>query len=225
LNWPGAAGGVRLGTIVLAQTEMQMLTAVTVQPGRSVEAVAGNESGVNALVVGARNGDVEAFRELLEHFEERVFRFVVRMLRNAHDAEDVTQDTFVKAWRHLARFRPEHSFSTWLFTIARHTALNHLRARRHTEELGDHHEEAGSNGPDHAAEEREHAESVWSVARRLKPDQYEVLWLRYGEGFSVDETARIMNTNSIRVRVLLHRARKRMAGWLQHRNSKTGGVR
>lgn len=166
-----------------------------------------------ALVQRAQGGEVEAFAGVLEQFEQRVFHFVLRMLRNAHDAEDVTQDTFVKAWRHLASFRPQNSFSTWLFTIARRTALNHLRARRPTEELGEHDQVMPEN-PRDAATDREYAESIWNLARRLKPDQYEVLWLCYGEGFSVNEIARIMNTNSLRVRVLLHRARKRLAEWL-----------
>lgn len=166
-----------------------------------------------SLVQRAQGGEVEAFTGVLEQFERRVFHFVLRMLRNAHDAEDVTQDTFVKAWRHLASFRPQNNFSTWLFTIARRTALNHIRARRPTEELGEHDEVMPEN-PRDAATDREQAESIWNLARRLKPDQYEVLWLCYGEGFSVNEIARIMNTNSLRVRVLLHRARKRLAEWL-----------
>ena len=161
---------------------------------------------------------------MLEQFEERVFHFVLRMLRNSHDAEDVTQDTFVKAWRHLGSFRPRNSFSTWLFTIARRTALNHLRGQRPTEELSEQDEPMLEN-PRDAAADREQAESIWRLARRLKPDQYEVLWLCYGEGFSVIEIARIMNTNSLRVRVLLHRARRRMAEWLKHKSPEHGGVR
>lgn len=204
---------------------MQFLPGVESELTKSAAVADPVGDGLIALVSAAQRGDVDAFGELLGQFEHRVFHFVLRMLRNAHDAEDVTQDTFVKAWRHLASFRPQHSFSTWLFTIARRTALNHIRARRPTEELADHHEQGQGDSPDQTTEDREQAESVWQVARRLKPDQYEVLWLRYGEGFSVDETARVMNTNSLRVRVLLHRARKRMAGWLQHKNLKIGGAR
>ncbi|MBI1176162.1 sigma-70 family RNA polymerase sigma factor [bacterium] len=203
---------------------MQFLPAVESELTKTDNVAEKVGTDVVALVLDAQRGDVDAFGELLGQFERRVFHFVLRMLRNAHDAEDVTQDTFVKAWRHLASFRPRHSFSTWLFTIARRTALNHIRARRPTEELADHHEPSHGDSPDQTAEDREQAESVWEIARRLKPDQYEVIWLRYGEGFSVDETARIMNTNSIRVRVLLHRARKRMAEWLQHKNFTIGGA-
>lgn len=187
-------------------------------------AAAADGAELATLVRRAQGGEVEAFTGLLERFETRVFHFVLRMLRNAHDAEDVTQDTFVKAWRHLASFRPENQFSTWLLTIARRTALNHLRARRPTEALTEQAEPV-TESPRDTATSREHAESVWQLARRLKPDQYEVLWLCYGEGFAVKEIARIMNTNSIRVRVLLHRARKRMSEWLKQTSLETGGIR
>lgn len=197
-----------------------------VEPLRGATAVSADD-GLDALVRRAQAGDLEAFTGLLEHFQTRVFHFVVRMLHNAHDAEEVTQDTFVKAWRHLGGFRPGRSFSTWLFTIARRTALNHLRGRRPMEEFTEQTElRAGprTESPRDDLVDREHADSVWALARRLKPQQYEVLWLCYGEGFSVTEIARIMNTNSIRVRVLLHRARKRMAEWLKQETSKPGGA-
>lgn len=193
-----------------------------IEPPQRVASMDGDE--LVTLVRRAQGGEVEAFAGLLERFETRVFHFVLRMLRNAHDAEDVTQDTFVKAWRHLASFRPENQFSTWLMTIARRTALNHLRARRPTEELSELAEPV-TESPRDTATNREHAESIWQVARRLKPAQYEVLWLCYGEGFSMHEIARIMNTNSIRVRVLLHRARKRMAEWLKQKPAEPGGAR
>ena len=57
--------------------------------------------------------------------------------------------------------------------------------------------------------------SIWKVAKKLKPNQYEALWLRYGEGFSISETAEIMNTNQIHVKVLLHRGRKQLAEHLK----------
>lgn len=168
---------------------------------------------LDALVQRARTGDDAAFAELVGILEKRTFHFVLRLLGNTHDAEDVTQDTFVKAWHSLPRYRPQHHFRTWLFTIARRTALNHLRARRPMEELKDH-DMAIAENPGDSAAGRGDAADLWNTARRLKPDQYEALWLCYGEGFAVSEAARIMNTNALRLRVLLHRARKRMAGWL-----------
>jgi RNA polymerase sigma-70 factor (ECF subfamily) len=176
---------------------------------------AGADDAAAALVDRARLGDTAAFAGVVALFEKRTFHFVSRIVSNPHDAEDITQDTFVKAWHALPRFRATNSFRAWLFTIARRTALNHLRSRRVTEELKDHDIIAPDDDePSHAAAGREDASAIWATARRLKPDQYEALWLCYGEGFAATEAARIMNTNPIRLRVLLHRARKRMAEWL-----------
>lgn len=176
---------------------------------------------VAELVARCQSGDVDAFSGLIEHFEKRVFHFVLRMTRQAQDAEDITQDTFVKVWRNIHRFRIGNTFSTWLFTIARRTALNQLRSLKPTQELADY-DQAVNNNPARATEERERSQSVWSLAQNLKPHQYEALWLRYGEGFSIGEIAQVMGTNAIRVRVLLHRGRKRMAEILNRRKFKPG---
>ncbi|HAV62615.1 MAG TPA: hypothetical protein DCY13_09645, partial [Verrucomicrobiales bacterium] len=146
------------------------------------------EEAVLDLVSRAKGGDVEAFAGLVRQFEVRVFHFILRMVRRSHDAEDLTQETFVKVWKNLHRFRAQNAFATWLFTIARRSTLNHLRGLRPVQELADY-DEAIHDDPAHAAMDQERAAAVWQLARRLKPDQYEALWLRYGEGFSVDETA------------------------------------
>ncbi len=174
------------------------------------------------LVGRCQAGDVAAFGDLIEHFEKRVFHFVFRMTGQAQDAEDITQETFVKVWKNIHRFRQGNVFSTWLFTIARRTALNQLRTLKPTQELGDFDQPVEFN-PARAAERQERGASLWTLARSLKPSQYEALWLRYGEGFTVGETAEVMGTNAIRVRVLLHRGRKRMAEMLNRRNVEPGG--
>jgi len=71
--------------------------------------------------------------------------------------------------------------------------------------------EADLDDPSVLLEQKDEKLSLWDLARKLGQDQYETLWLRYGEGFSIAETAKILNTNQIRVRVLLHRARKNLA--------------
>lgn len=171
---------------------------------------------VSELVGQARRGDREAFGELVQIFERRIFNYLCQFTSNTHDAEDLTQDTFVKAWRSIARFESTGSFSSWLYTIAKRTALNHLRSRKH-ESGAEAPEEIDATTPAHICESGEERDSIWSLARKLKPTQYEALWLRYGEDFSIEETARIMRTNQIRVRVLLHRGRAQLACLLEQR--------
>lgn len=174
---------------------------------------------VPGLVRQARRGDREAFGELVRLFEGRIFNYVCQFTVNAHDAEDLTQDTFVKAWRGIARFESTGSFTSWLYTIAKRTALNHLRSRKH-ESGTEAPEEIDATTPAHVCESGEERDSVWTLARKLKPAQYEALWLRYGEDFSIEETARVMRTNQIRVRVLLHRGRAQLARLLEQRASR-----
>lgn len=165
------------------------------------------------MVVSAREGNLEAFSGVVREYEKRIFNFVLQFTRSVHDAEDVTQVTFVKAFRNLHRLDSAKQFAPWLYTIAKRTALNHFRTIRPSEEISEHAEHPADD-PARVLERKDEGASIWKVARRLKPAQYEVLWLRYGEGFSVEETARIMNTNQIRVKVLLHRGRLQLAGML-----------
>lgn len=81
-------------------------------------------------VARAQAGDMAAFAALVRRHQERVFRFVLRMLDARDEATDLTQDVFVKAWQALPDWRPEASFSTWLLQIARNAALDQLRRRQ-----------------------------------------------------------------------------------------------
>ncbi|MDB6040835.1 MAG: hypothetical protein JWM99_4676 [Verrucomicrobiales bacterium] len=156
----------------------------------------------------AQNGSLTAFEVLVEKHHARIYNFIWQFVRNQHDAEDLTQDTFVKAYRAISRFDSKYSFTTWLFTIARRSAINHYQRTMVTEEL-DSDLATGTNNPSDSAAAKDHAQSIWKVAERLlKPKQYEALWLTYGEGFSNAETAQIMRSNPIYVKVLLHRGRE-----------------
>ena len=148
----------------------------------------------------------DSFEMLVTYFEERIFHYLLKLVGNHHDAEDIAQETFVKAYRHIESWNPQYAFSTWLFTIAKRTAANHYRSKKIMEPL-DEESSATQPTPSEQLESKDESGSIWRAARSLKPSQYEVLWLSYGEGFSIAETAKIMNTNQLRVRVLLHRAR------------------
>lgn len=182
----------------------------------SAMSVVRSDSNIEEVVLAAQAGCRESFEQIVGHFEKRIFHFLCHLSRNSHDAEDLTQITFLKAYRDLQSYTSGRSFGAWLFTIAKRTALNHLRSAKRTEELTADYA-AETESPSAALEKNDGRENIWNLARTLKPHSYEVLWLRYGEGFSVAETARVMNTNQIRVRVLLHRARAALAKKLERR--------
>jgi len=163
-----------------------------------------------ALVDQCKAGSRDAFSLLVERYQNRLFNYLCRLTGNAHDAEDLTQETFLKVYRSLHRFNSGQGFTTWLFTIAKRTAYNHFRSTKKSQDPPAE-EAVDSDDPSTLLAQKDEKLSLWKIAGALKPDQYEALWLRYGEGFSVAETATILRTNQIRVRVLLHRARKALA--------------
>jgi RNA polymerase sigma-70 factor (ECF subfamily) len=143
---------------------------------------------------------------LIEDQGQRILNYLLQMTGNRHDAEDLTQDTFVKAFKSAQRGQRPANLTAWLLTIARRTALNHFRAARPTENLSADVPFDSADPALVAAQTDDHAQ-LWAVARRLKRICFEALWLRYAEGLSVAETARVLGRHPIHVRVLLHRAR------------------
>lgn len=180
-----------------------------------VISVESKELSPEELAAKCQAGCRDSFELLIERFETRIFHFIFRFVGNLHDAEDLTQDTFVSAFRSIHRYEPAFAFSTWLFTIAKRAALSHYRAHRPDRYVptdGDPPiEHVDSDDPSVLLASKDEQGSIWDIARGLKPKQHEALWLRYGEGFSVAETARIMDTNQIHVKVLLHRGRAHLA--------------
>lgn len=187
-----------------------------------------SELSPEQLAARCQAGCRESFELLVEKFEQRIFNFLCQMTGNRHDAEDLTQDTFVKVYRNIHRYRPMFAFSTWLFTIAKRTAFSHFRSAKPSEELSVE-QDPDFDDPSVLLQQKDDQLSVWNVAKKLKPNQYEALWLRYGEGLSVAETAQIMNTNQIHIKVLLHRGRQQLAKHLRHHETgfqfgESGGI-
>lgn len=152
-------------------------------------------------------GDLGPFEQIVSQYHSRVFSFLLRMVRHHHEAEDLTQQTFIKAYQAFASYEPDRPLLNWLLTIARNNALNFFRAQKPWEPLS---EELPANGhsPDVAAEERDGTDYLWDRVRALLPQrQFEILWLRYGEDLSVKETAEVVGLSQTHVKILVFRAR------------------
>jgi RNA polymerase sigma-70 factor (ECF subfamily) len=164
-----------------------------------------------SLVRAALLGDSRAFDEIIRLHHRRVFHFLQQMTRQRQDAEDLTQQTFLKAFHHLRRFDPARPMINWLLTIARRTALNHFRSVRKWEEIPAEIASADPS-PAHAAEARDQTDNLWERLRTmLSRRQFEILWLRFGEGLSTQETARVVGLTQTHVKVLIFRARQTLA--------------
>jgi len=155
-------------------------------------------------------GNTQAFDSIVELYGRRVFNYIHQMTRQAQDAEDLAQQTFIKAYASLHRFDTSRPFIGWLLTIARRTSLNHFRAARRWEPVSEE-VPAAEPSPARQAEERDRIEDLWAHARRvLSPREFEILWLRFSENLSVAETARVLGLTQTHVKILVFRSRKRL---------------
>lgn len=154
--------------------------------------------------------DRATFAALVEEHQDRLRGFLYRYTRNRQDAEDLTQDTFVKAYRNIHRYDSKYSFSTWLYTIARRTAYNHFRDTKPTEPIEFEVVASKEEAPDEEAVQGDERAWVWEATKKLKPDFREALTLKYIEDMSVEEIARIMGKTQTNVKIILFRARNQL---------------
>jgi RNA polymerase sigma-70 factor (ECF subfamily) len=175
------------------------------------------------LVRRAQAGELAAFEALTSRHEQRVYALAMRMLRQEQDAEDVTQQTFLSALEHLAGFRGEASFSTWLLRIASHAALKIIRKRKglntvSLEEATEPSENFDSiphpefiadwrHSPAHLVQQNEVRRLLDEALARLDEKHRLVFLLRDVEGLSVRETATALDLSEGNVKVRLLRAR------------------
>lgn len=149
----------------------------------------------------------------LEEHLPSVYRFALRLTRNPHEAEDLTQDAFVKAWRRRRQLRKAKSARAWLFQVTVNLWRDRLRSRRRSPERAesslDHHERA-EVPPDLKLIVQEDVERTLEAVDSLPSRQREVLYLHAVEGFSIAEIADVLDTSSAAVKASLSLARKRI---------------
>ena len=180
---------------------------------------AGRFSDEEEWIGQARAGDQAAFRKLVERHSARAIGLARRMLGSDADAEEVAQDSFVRAWRALPRFRGDSSFSTWLHRIVVRRALDRsatLKVRRAVETgLEEAHEPTEAPAP---GVSREHAMRLDRLLELLTGVQRAAVVLDYYEDRSVEQVARAMGIPVGTVKTHLHRARALMrAGWVEEK--------
>ena len=173
-----------------------------------------SEVPIPRLVSRAQSGSLPCFAELVKRFEGRLFNFLRRRTGSTHDAEDLVQDAFVRAWQRIDQYDARWQFSTWLFTIAHRLAITHGRRRQRevTWAEGSDVPTVERDDPARAVDDREQCGLLWDTADRiLSESQRMVLWLRYAEELSNKEIARVLGRSQISVRVTLFRAREALA--------------
>ncbi|MCX7048211.1 MAG: RNA polymerase sigma factor [Candidatus Sumerlaeota bacterium] len=159
-------------------------------------------------------GDREAFRALVERHQARVLNCVRRIIHDPEEAEDIAQETFVKAYTHLGDYDTRWAFTTWLLTIATRTALNAARARQarpvqSVEDLPPESEPRDeSEGPRASAARNEWLGRLQREIKALSEKMRIIFSLRHEDDLSIREIARVTGSSESAVKVTLHRARK-----------------
>lgn len=175
----------------------------------------------DALVARARRGDTAAFGQLVERYQDALFNGIYRMVSRREDAEDLAQETFVRAFRAIARFQGRSSLYTWLYSIAMNLVISHRRkastaaGRANPLSLQQLHDgdgrplELNSHGerPEDDAERHERHQLLHEAIGRLEEEHRTVVVLRDIEGFDYQAIAELLGCPRGTVKSRLHRAR------------------
>jgi len=183
-----------------------------------------DDEKTKALIVRAKAGDSDAFNELVRDTYQRVHDLALRLTGDVHDADDVVQETYVRAFRHLRRFRGDARFSTWLHRITANNASTLLGRRSKVRRRHDHLDDvidladySADNDPQLRAEAAFTRTRLNQAIGLLPARLRSVLELREELGLSHREIAQRLNITESAAKVRLHRARERIRMTLAHR--------
>ncbi len=163
----------------------------------------------------ARAGDQTAFEAIVQRYERQIYSFVYRMMGNAEDASDLTQECFVRAYRNLGKTNADLNVSAWLHRIASNACLDVLRRRqrirwlpwdntKHEPMLGS----ADSDSPEHVAVSSEVSSIVQSTLSKMSPRNRAALIMREYEGLSCDEIGDVLGISRSAAKSILFRSRE-----------------
>jgi len=160
------------------------------------------------LVSRAKQGDKEAFAQLYETHLDKIYRYIILRTGNKAEAEDMTQQVFVKAFESIPSFKWKGTpFSAWLFRIAHNLVVDHFRKEKKRPTVPFEESVMGSDSnPQLEAERRLDIEQLISATKRLTEVQREVIGLRFAGGLSIAEVAKTMGKNEGAVKALQHSA-------------------
>ena len=167
-------------------------------------------------------GDTNAFTRLVERYKDLVFTLALRMLKNREEAEEVSQDTFIKVYRSLHKFKGDSKFSTWIYKVAYNSCLDQIKKNKKHQnnveinEFTQHQIKTIDNAFDTLVEE-ERRQLIQDCLHLLPSEDSFLLTLYYFEEQSLDEIANIVSLTANNVKVKLFRSRKKLATILKER--------
>ena len=163
-------------------------------------------------------GDMRAFSGIVSKYQSKLLTIILKIVGNREDAEDITQEVFIKVFKSLEQFKGDAEFSTWLYRVAYNTTLSELRKRKFTfvpidDKFLTENEAVSENIDEMDTKHR--LACLDAALKRLSPDDAFLITLYYLEEQSIDEISRISNLSGSNVKVRLHRIRKKLAAEIQ----------
>lgn len=177
------------------------------------------ELDIELTIERVLNGDRQAFVHIVEAFQQQIFMYCWRLLNQRQDAEDAVQEIMVKAYRKLEKYKPETSFSAWLYKMAYHHCLNMLRRKRYFQNIVP----KLRADKEHAASAEQEAqkyiisEPMERALRRLSPDERNLLILRIFEEKSFAEIGQILDKTKDAVKKRYSRLIQKLKKWMHDR--------
>lgn len=165
------------------------------------------------LVGEVLEGNHSSFEVLLRPHRQGLLNMAYRMTGNFEEAKEICQEALIKIYRYLHRFEKGKSFKSWIYKITMNSAYDFMRKRKRSEDIVESQKRqisGASSNPEQQFLNKEIGSQIESCLRNLSPKEKAVFLLRDGDGFSVEETSRILRCSSLSVRTHLSRARKKI---------------
>lgn len=173
------------------------------------------EREADGIARGLRRRDPDLLDSLIEQYQHRLLRYLISIVHDRQTAEDIFQETWIRVLEQGHRYDPRHNFVTWLLTIARNLAIDHMR-RKHPDALEDlpPTAEPAVSGPGsfEIAAQHEQAERLDCALDRIPGEQREAILLRFQEGMSLEEIAAVTRAPLSTVKSRLYRGLEAMSG-------------
>lgn len=168
-----------------------------------------------ALIRSIKQGDIAAFSQIIDKHQNMAYSLAISIVKNKQEAEEVTQDAFVKAYQSLNNFKGNSAFSSWLYRIVYNTAISKLRSRKpHTEDLESkemvRHEAFSADDNKNRLELQERKKLLKKALQKLKEEDAFILILYYYKEQSIEEISQTTGLSVSNVKVKLHRGRQQM---------------
>ena len=175
------------------------------------------------IIARARQGDADAFEQLVVAYRDQVFRLALRMCGNEADADEVAQEAFLSAWKALPNFRGDSQFSTWLYQLTSHAAIDLMRREKRQIAAEDITEVSAPDpgpSPQQQAERSETRQAVRDAMGQLSPEYRQIVVLRFLQELSYEEIGAVLKLPPGTVKSRLNRAKSQLKDIL----SKSGNL-